>query len=218
MSADTPPFAVAVTGGVASGKTAVTDRFAALAIPVVDADQVSRDLVEPGRPALTDIVDQFGTGVIDHTGRLDRAALRRIVFTDPARRRQLEAILHPLVRDEMQLRARQSDSAYVVLAIPLLVESGHYPWVQRVLLIDVPELVQQQRVIQRDGIDAAAAAQMLAAQASRQQRLAVANDVIVNDAGLDLLDACVGRLDRRYRQLAAALPNRSPDIVGATRQ
>ena len=190
--------AIAVTGGVASGKSEATRRFEARGITVLDADLVSRELVEPGQPSLAEIVARFGAGILDAEGRLDRRGLRALVFADAAARRDLEAILHPRVRETLRTRAAAASGPYVLLAIPLLVESGHYPWVERVLLIDVPRDVQRARVMQRDGIDAAAADAMLDAQASRAERLARASDVIVNDAGLDHLEACVERLHARW--------------------
>jgi dephospho-CoA kinase len=190
--------AIAVTGGVASGKSEATRRFEARGIAVLDADLVSRELVEPGQPALAEIEARFGSGVLEAGGRLDRRALRGIVFADPAARRDLEAILHPRVRETLRQRAVAAPGPYVLLAIPLLVESGHYPWIERVLVIDVPRALQIRRVMRRDAVDQAAAEAMLAAQASREQRLARATDVIVNDAGLDHLEACVARLHARW--------------------
>lgn len=190
--------AIAVTGGIASGKSEVTRRFEARGIQVLDADLVSRELVEPGQPALAEIAARFGPGVLDPQGRLERRRLREIVFADPAARRELEAILHPRVRSTLQARAAQARGPYVLLAIPLLVESGHYPWVERVLLVDVPRALQLARVMRRDGVDAAAAEAMLAAQATRAQRLTRASDVIVNDGSLDDLDAAVARLHARW--------------------
>lgn len=197
------PLIVAVTGGIASGKSELTRRFEALGVPVIDADIVSRELVRPGQPALAEIVAQFGP-VLTPAGELDRAALRARVFADPAQRQALEQILHPRVRSAMREQALSSDEQYVLLAVPLLVESGQYQWVDRILLVDAPPEVQIVRVMQRDGVDRLAAARILAAQASRTSRLALADDVVVNDAGLDQLDHVVGRLDTLYRRLATA--------------
>lgn len=193
------PLIVAVTGGIASGKSAVTARFEALGVPVIDADLIAREAVEPGRPALAEIAARFGSELLGVDGRLDRAALRARVFADAGERRALEAILHPRVRQAMRERALAAKADYVVLAIPLLVESGQYDWVDRVLVVDAPETVQVARVMARDGIGRAQAQAVLAAQAPRAARLAVASDVIVNDAGFGVLEAAVGRLDRRYR-------------------
>jgi dephospho-CoA kinase len=196
---------IAVTGGIASGKSEVTRRFEALGIEVLDADLIARELVEPGQPALAEIARRFGAGVIDAAGRLDRRALRAIVFADSAARRDLEAILHPRVHASLQARAQAAAPPYVLLAIPLLAESapGRYAWLDRVLVVDVPRAVQIQRVMQRDAVERAAAEAALAAQASREARLAMAHDVIVNDGPLAALDAIVAKLHARYLALAA---------------
>lgn len=208
---------VAVTGGIASGKTALTERFEQLGIEVVDADRIARELVEPGQAALQEIVDRFGPSVLGADGRLDRAGLRARVFASAADRLALEAILHPRVRTRMRERAVAATGDYVLLAIPLLVESARYEWIERVLLVDVPVELQVQRVMRRDGVDAESARRTLAAQASRQQRLAVAQDVVVNDAGLDVLDRSVQRLDRLYRQLATKRGRPRAETDAATR-
>jgi dephospho-CoA kinase len=196
------PLIVAVTGGIAAGKSALTHRFEQHGAPVIDADLVARELVQPGKPALTEITQHFGADVLAPNGSLDRAALRARVFADPDQRRALEAFLHPRVRLALQERALQTDAPYVLLAIPLLVESGRYDWVDRVLLVDAPVELQITRVMARDRIDRHAAGQMLAAQASRTERLALADDVVVNDGPPAMLDAAVARLDVLYRQLA----------------
>lgn len=198
-------MSIAVTGGIASGKSEVTRRFEALGIAVLDADLIARELVEPGQPALAEIARRFGAGVIDAAGRLDRRALRGVVFADPAARRDLEAILHPRVHATLQARAQAAAPPYVLLAIPLLAEStpGRYAWLARVLLVDVPRAVQIRRVMQRDAVERAAAEAALAAQASREARLAIAHDVIVNDGPLAALDAIVAKLHARYLALAA---------------
>jgi dephospho-CoA kinase len=197
-----PPLVVAVTGGVAAGKSALTRRFESRGVPVVDADLVARELVQPGEPALAEIGRRFGAEVLAADGSLDRAALRARVFTDPAERAALEAILHPRVREALRERALRADAPYVLLAIPLLVESGRYDWVDRVLVVDAPVELQISRVMGRDRIDRQAAERMLAAQASRAARLAVADDVVLNDGPEVDLDAAVARLDARYRLMA----------------
>ena len=205
-------YVVAVTGGVASGKSAVTRRFEALGVPVIDADVVSRKLVEPGQPALAEIAAWFGAGVIAQDGSLDRRALRQRVFAAPVEREALEAILHPRVRAVMRERALgganetgPGRTSYVIVAVPLLAESrGDWSWVDRVLVVDVPRGVQLARLVARDGVDAAAAEAMVAAQASRGQRLAIADDVVVNDGPLAALDRAVETLHRRYGALAAS--------------
>lgn len=192
------PFAVALTGGVASGKSAVSDRFAALGAGVIDTDIVSRELVMPGQPALSEIVTRFGQGILAEDGSLNRRALRERVFADPVSRRQLEAILHPRIRDVVKARAASLIGTYALLVIPLLVESGDYDWVDRVLVVDVPRDVQTARLLARDGVTPELAEAMLDAQASRNQRLAMADDVIVNDGPLSALDAQVRELHDRY--------------------
>jgi len=198
-------FCVGLTGGIASGKSAVADRFAARGIAVVDADVAAREVVAPGQPALADIVAAFGDDVLQADGTLDRAALRRHVFGDDAARRRLEAILHPRIRVRMHEQARRAGGPYVIVAIPLLAEGGGrlaYPWLDRILVVDVPREVQLARLVRRDGIELPLAERMLAAQADRASRLAISDDVIVNEGALALLDAEVDALDRRYRALA----------------
>lgn len=197
-----PRFTVALTGGIASGKSAASDRFAALGADVVDADLVSRELVAPGGAALGEIVAAFGKNVLTPEGALDRRAMRALVFADGARRRQLEAILHPRVRDILRERAHAGSGEYALLVVPLLVESGHYGWVDRVLVVDVPREVQRARLLARDGVTPELADAMLDAQASREQRLAIADDVIANDGTLGELDQRVRRLHEHYLVLA----------------
>jgi dephospho-CoA kinase len=197
-------YAVGLTGGVAAGKTAVARRFEALGAPVHDADVAARIVVEPGSEGLAAIVDAFGPEVLDPQGRLDRAAMRRRVFADAAAKQELEAIIHPRVREWLHHRALAETAPYCLLAIPLLVENtSHYGWLDRILLVDVPEAVQIERLVARDGIDRTLAERMLAQQASRAQRLALADDVIDNSGSEAALDAHVQALHRRYLALAA---------------
>ncbi|EIL99439.1 dephospho-CoA kinase [Rhodanobacter denitrificans] len=205
MSTRPRALVIALTGGVAAGKTAVTRRFEALGVHVHDADVAAREVIEPGTSGLAAVVDAFGAGVLDDAGRLDRAAMRRHVFADPTARKTLEAIIHPRVRQWLHERALAERGPYCLLAIPLLAENiEHYRWVDRVLLIDAPEAVQLARLIERDGIDEALARRMLAHQASRAERLAVADDVIENSADENALDQAVADLHRRYLALAPA--------------
>ena len=199
-------YCVGLTGGIASGKSAAGARFAERGIVVVDADVVARDVVEPGQPALDEIVAAFGGDVLGPDGRLDRAALRARVFADADARARLETILHPRIRAAMREQALAAEGPYVVAAIPLLAEGtapDAYRWLDRVLVIDAPVELQLARLVARDGIDPALAQRMLAAQADRRQRLAIADDVIVNDGPPDRLAAHVDALDARYRALAA---------------
>lgn len=199
-------FCVGVTGGVASGKSEATRRFEALGIVVADADLAARAAVAPGSDGLAEVAATFGPHILDADGGLDRAAMRRLVFADAAARKRLEAIVHPRVRAMLQAQCAQAPGAYAIAAIPLLAEGGReaYPWLDRVLVVDVPTEVQQARVMQRDRIDAELAARMIAAQATREARLAVADDIVVNDGPLEALQAQVEALDRRYRAMAAA--------------
>ena len=197
-------YCVGLTGGIASGKSAVADRFAARGIAVADADVVARAIVEPGQAALAEVVAAFGPGVSLPDGRLDRAALRQRVFDDAAARHRLEGILHPPIRLALREACVSAPGSYVVVAIPLLAEGGGraaYPWLDRILVVDVPREVQIERLVRRDGIDVRLAERMLDAQATRRERLAIADDVVVNDGTLEELDAHVAALDRRYRML-----------------
>ena len=198
-------FIVAITGGVASGKSTVDALFRTRGVVVADADIAARDAVAPGSDGLAEVVAEFGTGVLDATGQLDRPAMRRRVFADADARRRLEAIIHPRVREALRDLCRAATSAYAIASIPLLAEGGgreSYPWLQRILVVDVPGSVQLARLLQRDGIDDVLARTMIAAQASRRERLAIADDVLVNGGALDALPSQVEALDRFYRVLA----------------
>ena len=198
-------YAIGLTGGIASGKSEVSRRFEALGIVVADADLAARAALAPGSDGLAETVAAFGRDILAADGSLDRAAMRRRVFSDPDARRRLEAIVHPRVRAMLAAQCASAASPYAIAAIPLLAEGGGrdaYPWLSRILVVDVPAAVQMERLQRRDGIDASLAAGMLAAQATRRERLAIADDVIANDGPLDALDAQVAALDRRYRALA----------------
>jgi dephospho-CoA kinase len=196
-------FKVGLTGGIASGKSAASAHFERLGITVIDTDRLSRELVEPGQPALSEIVALCGSSILDANGRLDRAQLRQRIFADPELRRRIEGILHPRIRAAMLQRANRAESAYVVLVIPLLFETGQQGLVDRVLLIDVPPEIQHARVLARDGVDAAQADAVLAAQAARATRLELADDVIDNTGDIDALKARVEALHASYLDLAA---------------
>ena len=200
-------YRIGLTGGVASGKSEVARRFAALGVTVADADAAARDAVALGSAGLAEVVAAFGDDVLQADGALDRAAMRKRVFADDDARRRLEGIVHPRVRIALQAACEAAPGPYALADIPLLAEGGGrsaYAWLDRILVIDVPEAVQAQRVMARDGVDAALARQMIAAQATRAQRLAIADDIIVNDGPLDALDAHVAALHRRYLAFAAA--------------
>ena len=193
---------IGLTGGIGSGKSEVSRLFAERGAPVIDTDLISRELVEPGQAALREIVEAFGAGILDPDGRLNRDRLRSQVFADPDKHRRLEAILHPRIRDRALERAETLEAPYCLLVIPLLVETrGDYP-LDRILVVDTPREKQFERVVARDGLPRPEIEAIMRRQASREQRLALADDVILNDAGLDHLETEVARLDRRYRQLA----------------
>jgi dephospho-CoA kinase len=195
---------IALTGGIAAGKSTVEQRFVALGVHVYDADQAAREVIEPGTDGLAQIVEAFGHEVIGPDGRLDRPTMRQRIFADREARHTLEAIVHPRVRLWLQQRALADTGPYCLLAIPLLAEHiGHYRWVDRVLVVDVDEATQIRRLIARDGIDEALARRILASQATREQRLAVADDVIDNDGDAAVLDARVAALHAQYLALAA---------------
>jgi len=202
---------IGLTGGVASGKSAVAARFARLGAFICDADHAAREAVAPGSQGLAEVIAAFGATVLTRDGQLDRAAMRRRIFTDAAAKCALEAIIHPCVRAAMKTACQAADATYALAIIPLLAETGSaaYPWLHRVLVIDVPVELQLSRLLGRDGIDAVLARQMIAAQASREQRRALADDIVVNDGPLDALDALIARLDARYRRLASIVENRS---------
>ena len=200
-------FTVALTGGIASGKSEVERRFRAQGVPVADADAVAREVVEPGTLGLAEVVESFGAGVLDADGALDRPAMRRRVFADADARRRLEGIIHPRVRDYMIAKCAEATSPYVLAAIPLFTEVGGraaYPWIDRVLVIDVSPETQRARLMKRDDATEDLAQKMIAAQATRTQRLAVADDILSNEGTLESLDAPIASLDRLYRKLASA--------------
>ena len=195
---------IGLTGGVASGKSSVARAFEARHPGcVVDADLAARAVVEPGTEGLAAVVAHFGPGVLGPDGRMDRAALRARVFADADQRKALEALLHPRIRAWMLARAEAASTPYVVLDIPLLAEGGGratWPMLDRIVVVDVPVAVQRARLMARDGVDATLAERMIAAQATRAQRLALADDVIVNLGSLADLDDAVDRLDSRWQR------------------
>jgi dephospho-CoA kinase len=197
-----PRFVVALTGGVASGKSLVERCFEALGIRAYDADQAARAVVEPGMPALAEIALAFGAGALGADGRLDRRAMRERIFADPAERVRLEGILHPRIRAWLRAQVDADTGPYCLLSVPLLVENREsYRWVDRVLVVDVPERVQLERLTLRDGVDAELAGRMIANQASRAERLAIADDVIENTGTEAELAVRVGELHLRYLAL-----------------
>ena len=198
-------YFIGLTGGIASGKSALEKAFAAHGIVVADADLLAREVVAPGEPALAAVVERFGRDVLQADGQLDRAALRVRVFGDPDQRRTLEAILHPAIRARLEAICRAAPGPYAIATVPLLTEGGGraaYPWLHRILVVDTPAAVQKARLMQRDGIDATLADQMMAAQASRAERLALADDIVVNDGDLAHLQRAADQLHARYVALA----------------
>ena len=195
-------YVIGVTGGIGSGKTAVSDHFESLGITVVDADIASRTVVEPGKPALTKIAEHFGADILLDDGALDRAKLRAAIFRDDSERQWLEALLHPLIREEIVNGLDNAKSSYALLVSPLLVESGQNQFVERVLVVDVPESLQLERTVKRDSNSEEQVKAIIAAQASRQQRLDYADDVITNDDSLSQLQSQVEELHQQYLELA----------------
>jgi dephospho-CoA kinase len=196
---------IALTGGVASGKSTVARLFQALGAKLIDTDQVSRDIVAPGMPALAAVVEQFGAGVLREDGTLDRARLRELVFADPSVRARLESITHPAIRERVTELSARAGGPYQIIAVPLLVETGTQCNYDRVLLVDCDPQVQMARLMARDGLDREQARRILAAQAPRESRLAIANDVIVNESDAAALAPRVESLHRSYLRLAGSL-------------
>lgn len=195
-------FVVGITGGIGSGKSAVSDRFSNLGIKIVDADIASRVVVEPGQPALEKIAEHFGAELITAEGALDRTALRHKVFADDAERDWLQKLLHPLINAYISEELANAQSPYAMLAHPILIETGQNAICDRVLVVDVPESLQIERTMSRDDNSEEQVRNIMAAQAKREDRLAAADDVIVNDQDLAHLDREVARLHEDY--LAAA--------------
>lgn len=194
-------FIVAITGGIASGKSTVTQLFSDIGITIADADIAARTVVENGQPALVEIAANFGSHFISD-GQLNRQALRELVFNNPDAKKKLESITHPRIRELMIAQCKASISPYAIAAIPLLAEGekSHYDWIDRILVVDASRGLQKSRLLARDKISEDLADKMLDAQASRDQRLAIANDVITNVHNLQSLKESVKRLDARYRR------------------
>jgi dephospho-CoA kinase len=195
-------FVVGLTGGIGSGKTAASDRFAELGIKIIDADLAARTVVEPGSDALAEIAAHFGTAFLLLDGSLDRAALRRKIFTDADEKRWLENLLHPLIAQEISRGLQAANSPYAILVSPLLIEAGQDRFCNRILVIDVPEQLQLERTRQRDNNDEAQVRRIMASQASRQQRLDKADDVIENTAAPEQLLQQIDKLHHRYLEYA----------------
>lgn len=206
-------FVIGLTGGVGSGKSTVGSAFARRGITVVDADQVARDVVAPGQPLLQELVQLAGPDIVDDHGHLDRGALRRRLFADPDLRHAVEALLHPAIAQAMGQQLVIAQGPYAILMVPLLIETGGERMVDRVLVVDCPENMQLERLMARDGMSQEGAAAMLAAQATRQQRLAKADDVIENTGSLELLDHMVAALHNCYSRMSTDTVLRQIHII-----
>lgn len=195
------PWILGLTGGIGSGKSAAAQRFVELGVHLVDADQAARWVVEPGRPALASIVERFGPGVLLEDGQLNRTALRALIFADAEQRRWVEALLHPLIGQEIFSYLAKAESPYAVFVSPLMIESGQYQRTNRLLVIDAPQSLQIERTLLRDQTDPEQVQAILKAQASREERLRHADDVLVNDRDIAWLHSEVERLHNFYLTL-----------------
>ncbi len=205
-----PRLRVGLTGGIGSGKSTVENMFARRGVPVIDADRIAREIVEPGQPSLGELVALLGPGILTETGALNRAQVRERVFKDRRLRQRVEGILHPRIRELMEARISGLTTPYCVLAVPLLLEAGQSELVDRVLVVDISRELQMERTCARDHTPPESVARIMDAQVARDERLAAADDVIYNDGTLADLDTQVGRLHRQYLAMAAAnLPGTS---------
>jgi dephospho-CoA kinase len=196
-------YRVGLTGGIASGKSTAAGFFEGLGVPILDSDKIAREVVEPGQPPLERLVERFGPSILTPDGRLDRPALRNIVFSDPKARADLEALTHPAIGAAMEARSAGAGGPYQILVIPLLVEKNLSSHVDRVLVVDCDEALQVSRMHRRDGSSTEQAEAILKAQAPRAARLKAADDVIRNDADVDWVQKQVAALHARYLKLAA---------------
>lgn len=200
------PPRVGLTGGIASGKSTVSRLFEVLGVPVLDSDAIARDVIAPGTALLATLFERFGPGIRADDGSLDRSALRRLVFSDDGRRRELESLMHPAIRARTEQLAALAPGAYQLHVVPLLVETHAQGRYDRILVVDCPESLQLTRLLARDGMAETEARAMLNSQTSRAARLASADDVILNDGALDALAPRVAALHARYLALSAAAP------------
>ncbi|MEN3110414.1 dephospho-CoA kinase [Uliginosibacterium paludis] len=199
QAADSARLVVGLTGGIGSGKTTVANAFGALGATLIDTDEIARALTAPDGEAMPRIAADFGPGFITQDGAMNRSAMRARVFSDPAAKKRLEDILHPMIRTACQTALQELAGPYALLIVPLLVETGHYlPWCQRVLVVDCDEATQLQRVMQRSGLSRTEALKIIASQATREARLAAADDVIDNSGSPLALPAQVSLLHQRY--------------------
>jgi len=205
---------IGLTGGIASGKSTVAEIFTEYGVPVIDTDTVARQVVAPGQPGLVTVIEKFGTDLLTADGRLDRQSLRSLVFADPDKRHDLEAILHPLIRTRTVEWAKQAGGPYQLFVVPLLVETGFGELVDRVLVVDCSDSRQRSRLIERDNESPARIDRILAAQAGRQDRLAKADDIIDNSGSLKQLRVQVAELHEKYLRLASSVAPLGPDPSG----
>ncbi len=195
---------IGLTGGIGCGKSTVCRLFADLGVPVIDADLIARQLVEPGRPALTDLSACFGADILQVDGSLNRTELKRLAFSDPQHKQRLDALMHPLVYREIEAQAGQLNTVYCILAIPLLLETRHEHIVDRIVVVDCPPTLQLQRVMIRDAVNAHQAEAIIATQYDRERRLSAADDVIDNSSTADRLAEQVKSLHNLYITVATA--------------
>ena len=192
---------IGLTGGIASGKSAVAHLFAELGISIIDTDRIAHQLVEPGQPALESIIKHFGPAIVDHEGKLNRQRLREIIFANPSDKQWLESLLHPLIRTATAEQIQHATSGYCIVVIPLLYETWPNPLLNRVLVVNCEPKIQRQRLLLRDDISETLAHTMIAQQANTEERLSIADDVIENNGDLDQLSADVLILHNKYQRL-----------------
>lgn len=206
MTTSSLPFCVGLTGGIGCGKSTVAEAFAQHGIDIIDADVMAREVVKPGTPGLAALIDRFGEGILDSAGALDRQALRTQIFAEPKAREDVESLLHPLIWAAMRNAHAEAKSPYCIMAIPLLIESGNLKRVDRILVVDCPRELQIQRAMQRDHASRQQIEAILAAQVSREQRLAAADDVLDNSGSPQDLRTKISQLHQQYLQNAALHP------------
>ena len=192
---------IGLTGGIGSGKSVASDKFKSLGITIVDADVASRTVVEPGKPALKEIEDHFGSGIITAEGKLDRNKLREIIATDPEERKWLESVLHPKIGEQITKEISESTSVYTLFVAPLLLETNSQEMCSRVVVVDVPKDVQIRRTAKRDKVSPNQVEQMVAAQMEREKRLKKADDVLLNSGTIEDLEKQVEELHKKYMQM-----------------
>lgn len=207
-----PALVIGITGGIGSGKTTVANLFVDLGVPVIDADDLARQVVARGEPGHEEIVKDFGSEILDESGELDRRKIREHVFSDPDKRARLEAIVHPRVYALMTQQLDDLECPYAIVVVPLLVETGGRDIVDRVLVVDSPEELQIERTLRRDGTTREGVERILAAQVDRRSRLAAADDVIVNAASEPELEGEVAGLHHRYLEEAARIASERPEM------